>query len=447
MSQTIVPTAPAGGPSSAAPDGPAGGQPAAATLQARVAAASEALRHALSGTPGKLRVVSGLAVLAAVLVAIGGGAALNERSAALDEASATTAHLVLVQRVQTDLVQADADATNSFLSFGLEPPAQRSEYLTSIQAASHDLAVAAKASSADAAALGDANAALASYTSYVASARANNLQGLPVGASFLKTASDLMTTGIVPQLQVRSTADLVKINSAYSRASHAGWWLALVALVGIGALVWAQVYLARHSRRIINLPLAASTVAVLVALIAAAGAMAVAQSKANDVRHGALAQATALSQSRVAAFNAKSIESLTLVNRGSGLTLEPTWKAAMSKATKALQAGDDSKAVTALDGYAAAHKQIRDLDDKHQWQEARRKAIATTHVSGSANAYFASYADTTEKALQAQAAATTSGLNKAGNALLPAGILVVLLGLLAAVSAWWGVTLRLDEYR
>jgi hypothetical protein len=43
--------------------------------------------------------------------------------------------------------------------------------------------------------------------------------------------------------------------------------------------------------------------------------------------------------------------------------------------------------------------------------------------------------------------ATKAGLAKAGDLLLPAGILIVMLGLLAAVSAWWGFTLRLDEYR
>lgn len=446
MSQTIVPAASAAPTASTVPAGPDGGPPAAGgTLSARLASATAALQHALSGTPGKLRVVAAVAVLGAVLVAIGGGAALRERASALDEVSATTAHLVLVQSVQTNLVQADADATNGFLAFGLEPAQQRLDYLAKLKDASRDLAIAASASSADAAALGHANAALTRYTGYVSSARANNLQGKQVGASYLQTASALMTSDIVSQLKLRSDADQAKINSAYSRAAHAAWWLGLVALIGFGALIWAQVYLSRHSHRFLNLPLAASSVLLLVALIVAAAAMAVAQSRANDVRNGSLAQATALSNSRVAAFNAKSIESLTLVQRGSGPTQEPKWKAALKTATSSLATAQAGTAAADLGKYSTAHQAIRALDDGGNWDAARKQAISIE--KGSANAQFSSYADQTQKALSTQVTSASSGLDRAGTALLPAGILILLVGLLAAVGAWWGVTLRLDEYR
>jgi len=400
------------------------------------------IRHYLDRTPGRLRVVSALAVLAAVLVALGGGAALRERAGALDEAQRSAGHLVLVQSVQTNLVQADADATNSFLAFGLEPRAQRVDYINAIETASRDLAKAVNDGPADA--LGSANAALTRYTGYVSSARANNLQGLPVGASYLQTASDLLQTGILPQLEAAAKADTEAIDSAYSRAGRAAIWLALVVVLGLGVLVWAQVYLAQHSRRIINVPLAAGTVGLLVAVIVAASAMVVSQSQANDVRTGDLAQARALSASRVAAFNAKSIESLTLIARGSGSIREPDWKAEMEKATRSLPIGN-ADALAALNAYAAEHAEIRKLDDNGNWQAARNRAIATG--KSSANAQFDRYAEQTEKALTTRASAADSGLGDAGNLLLPAGLLVVLVGLLAAVGAWWGISLRIDEYR
>jgi len=305
---------------------------------------------------------------------------------------------VLVQSVQTNLVQADADATNSFLAFGLEPRAQRVDYINAIETASRDLAKAVNDGPADA--LGSANAALTRYTGYVSSARANNLQGLPVGASYLQTASDLLQTGILPQLEAAAKADTEAIDSAYSRAGRAAIWLALVVVLGLGVLVWAQVYLAQHSRRIINVPLAAGTVGLLVAVIVAASAMVVSQSQANDVRTGDLAQARALSASRVAAFNAKSIESLTLIARGSGSIREPDWKAEMEKATRSLPIGN-ADALAALNAYAAEHAEIRKLDDNGNWQAARNRAIATG--KSSANAQFDRYAEQTEKAL------TTSG--------------------------------------
>ena len=460
MSQTIVPPAPAGGPSQTALSGSAGpgGTPAVGTLGHRIASASATIRHYLAGSPGRLRIVSALAVLAAVLVALGGGAALRERSNALDEAKRSAAHLVLVQGVQINLVQANADVTNSFLKFGLEPEGQRLDYIDKIQAASRDLAVAADASAEDAAALGRVNADLTRYTGYIGSARANNRSGNPVGANYLSTASDLLLKddldgdvvtrkSMVSELADRSAADQQKIDSAYSRAGHASWWLALVAIIGLGVLVWAQFYLARHSRRILNVPLAAATVGLLVGLIVAAGAMAVAQSKANDVRDGSLKNATALSNSRVAAFTAKSTESLTLIARGSATTADESWTASMKTAKTALPSGSTA-AAQALVAYEGLHKTINALDVKGDWDNAVKSAVAPgTAANPSANMQFQAYADATEKTLTSQAEEATTDLGDAGGALLPAGILVVLVGLLAAIGAWWGISLRLDEYR
>jgi hypothetical protein len=445
MSQTVVPTAVSGG-SPGVLTGPAGSGPGSAPgpVGSRFASASVTIRHYLAGSPGRLRVISAVAVLAAVIVAIGGGAALRERSAALDEAKRSAAHLVLVQGVQVRLAQADADVTNSFLRFGLEPVGQRLDYISSIENASRDLTVAANASPDDAAALGKANAALTRYTGYIGSARANNRQGLPVGANYLTTASALLRSDVVPRLAERAQADQKKIDSAYSRAGHASWWLALVALLGLGVLFRAQVYLAQHSHRRLNVPLASATFGLVVALVFAAGAMFLAQSRANDVRDGGLADATALSLSRVSAFNAKSTESLTLINRGSGTKDDPDWTKSMNEAKAALPAGSTA-AGTALGNYVTEHAAIRDLDVGGNWDKAVEAATATDKAS--ANAAFQSYAQQTEKALNTQAATVTSGLDKAGKALLPAGILVVLLGLLAAIGAWWGISLRLDEYR
>jgi hypothetical protein len=436
MSQTIV-VSPA----------PTGTDLDSGTLRARLASAWTGLGHALSGTPGRLRIVSGIAVLASVLVAFGGGAALRERSAALDAASQASAHLLLVQGVQTKLVQADADATNSFLGFGLEPVNQRLEYIAAIESASHDLAVAAAGSPEDAAALGNANADLTRFTGYISSARANNRLGEQVGANYLSTANALLLdpqTGIVSQLEARSLADQAKIDSAYSRATHAAWWLALVALVGLGLLVGAQLYLTRRSRRILNLPLAGATAALLVALIVAAAAMAVAQSRAGDVRTGSLDRAIHLSQSRVEAFSAKSTESLTLIQRGSSTAADPDWTKAITAAKSSLPSGNGT-AASALNDYATKHAAINKTDVNGGWPVAVKDAISFS--KGSANASFQIYADQTQSALATQASETKSGLSKAGNALLPAGVLIVLFGLLAALAAWWGVTLRLDEYR
>jgi hypothetical protein len=383
-------------------------------------------------------------VLAALVVAFGGGAALRERSAALNEARESAAHLVLVQGVETRLVQADADVTNGFLGFGLEPVEQQQAYIASIQAASRDLAMAARASAEDAKALGEVNAALTRYTGYIASARANNRFGKPVGANYLSTASDLLAKQVIGPLEKRAAADQEKIDSAYSRASNASTWLGVSALLGLGVLVGAQLFLAKRTRRILNVPLAASTAGLLVVLAIAGSAMALAQSRANDVRSGALEDATNLSLSRVAAFNAKSSEALTLIQRGSSTAEDKKWKAFQAKAIAQLPRDYDA-AATALEAYGQRHQQINDTDVGGEWRKAVDRAIAVS--DSSANSLFDRYDETTDEALRKQATATASGLDKAGNPLMPAGLLLVLAGLLAAVGAWWGISLRLDEYR
>ena len=149
MSQTVVPAYPPGGPSGQLP-----------ALQNRRAGAVESLRRSLSGSPGRLRVTAIGAVLAVLISALLGGFALQMRSSALDRAASASQHLLLLQKVQTNLVQADEDATNSFLGFGLEPLAQRQDYIDALETASRDLALASRHSAADAKALGAANAAL-----------------------------------------------------------------------------------------------------------------------------------------------------------------------------------------------------------------------------------------------------------------------------------------------
>jgi hypothetical protein len=245
-------------------------------------------------------------------------------------------------------------------------------------------------------------------------------------------------------LQALSIRDADKVDAAYSRSTRALWWFLIAVLIGLGGLIGAQVWLGRTFRRILNVPLAACSAVLLLALAAGAGAMALAQSRADDVRHGSLAKATELSRSRVAAFDAKSNESLTILKRGSATTADAAWSTAIKTATSALPAGN-SDAAAALESYVTKHKALNALHAAGNWVKAKDLAIGTSTTS--ANAQFQIYAAKTKSVLEAQASAASSGLDSAGNVLLPAGLLVLAAGLLAAAGAWWGFSLRLDEYR
>ena len=74
-------------------------------------------------------------------------------------------------------------------------------------------------------------------------------------------------------------------------------------------------------------------------------------------------------------------------------------------------------------------------------------AAATTRDAGSANATFASFDTRSAKALDDAGRATSSGLDDARRGLAVTGWIGLLLGLLAAALAWWGLAQRIEEYR
>lgn len=441
MSQTVVPAPASYGPDyyGPAPTGPLPARPN------RLAAAGTALRRSFSGSPGRLRLIAIGAVLSVVISALLGAWALQLRSSALDRAASSSAHLLLLQNVQTKLMQADADATNAFLGSGLEPQPPRLDYIASLGAASRDLGLAAQHSTADAQALGAANAALTRYAGYVASARANNRQNLQVGASYLKTASDLLRSDVIPHLQDRSKADSDAVNSAFSRAANVRWLLLLAAVIGVGGLLYAQILLTRHSHRYVNLPAAASAIGLVVVLVASAVVMSSAQSEASDVRQGPLEKASGLSDSRVSAFDAKASESLTLIARGSATEADTEWKRLYAKALGEIDGSAYPDAKDALEQYDTAHTKVNTQDVNGDWDYAVKAATSTSN--GSVNALFTRYANLTAKSLDTQASATADRLSSANDRLLPFSLILLIVGLLCAAGAWWGVSLRLDEYR
>ncbi|GLY27788.1 hypothetical protein [Kineosporia sp. NBRC 101731] len=405
-------------------------------------------RRSFSGTPGRLRLTAIGAVVAVLISAVLGAVALKMRSDALGRADSSASHLLLLQSVQTNLVTADADATNAFLKGGLEPQEQRIGYLRALEAVSKGLTTAARHSSEDAEALGEANAAINRYAGFVSSARANNRQGFSVGASYLKSASALLNSqaedekGAIALIEERTEADTQAVADAYADAGFARWLLLLSAVVGIGGLLYAQVTLSRHSHRYLNLPVVASTVVLVVTLGAAAALMASAQSQANDVRSESLRPAQDLSNSRVAAFTAKSTESLTLIQQGSATPDDTLWKKNYEKALDLVDG--DSKAQ--LEAYKAQHEKINQLDVDGAWRSAVN--LATSDSDTSANALFSQYQDSTETDLEKVSGEHISdGLDSARDPLLPVAALLLLAGLFCAAAAWRGVSFRLNEYR
>ena len=103
----------------------------------------------LGGHPGAAAGSGHVSVAAALLFGLAAGYSFRSADGALARAAANTDQLVRIQAIQTNVVQADADATNAFLVGGLEPAAQRADYTEAIAAASKLIAEAAQHQPAD----------------------------------------------------------------------------------------------------------------------------------------------------------------------------------------------------------------------------------------------------------------------------------------------------------
>ena len=108
-------------------------------------------------TPHQLRLLNIGVILVGLIFAVVGALTFSYLAYSLHRAEADTAQLIRVQQIQTNLLKADATATNAFLVGGLEPPAQRAAYDDAIAATGTLIAQAAEAQPADADALAALN--------------------------------------------------------------------------------------------------------------------------------------------------------------------------------------------------------------------------------------------------------------------------------------------------
>jgi len=433
------PSAPGASPAQSA----AGSSPG---IRGRLERAGAWIRAGLAGTPGRLRAVGIVSVAAALLFGLAAGQAFRSADGALERAAANSDQLVRIQAIQTNVVQADADATNAFLVGGLEPADQREDYTDAIASASQLIAEAAQHQPADGNALGALNQALVAYTGQVEQARANNRQALPVGAQYLRSGSADLRDDALPLLTNLGEANNARVTEEFDRAARAALWLVIPGLLTLIVLGLALFWLARRTRRYVNLPLAVATLVVLAtAVVGTVGLLAV-KGGVDTTRDGVYATTLSTAQARIAGFDAKSNESLTLIARGSGTTFEEDWQASdtvVRRELDELAQNPTSSGLTPLpwSEYAGVHQQIRDLDESGDWDGAVDLA------TGTGNATFAAFDMTSDEQLAALSRQTSQQLDDAGGWLPISGALGLLAGLVAAACAWWGVSQRLEEYR
>lgn len=379
----------------------------------------------------------------AVLLAVFGWISVSRRDQALDRTGDAAARLISVQEIRSAVIEADSIATTSFLKGGLERAEQRARYEERLATAASSLALLSDGlSGGSLAQLTSASSTLDVFSGLVEQARANNRQGFPVGAAYQRQASALVRDTLLVSLDAIEQQSRSDVNAEIESAHRIGWVLPLAGVIVVAAMAAGSLWLYRRTRRLINVPVGIAAVLTIVVVGISLVSMGDAVSSADDVVTGNLLQADQLSQARVAAFEARSDEALTLINRGNGQANEDNYQQAAATVYAIVEARDGREDLA--DGFSAyddIHISIRQQDNDGDWQAAVNTLTEQSSVS------FESFSNDIADVIQSRATAAGASLDNAGSGLGTSRIVLIIGALIAAGLVTVGYGQRLKEYR
>jgi hypothetical protein len=467
-------------------------------------------------TPGRLRLLTAASALAAALLAAVIAEAFDGTGSSLRSIGGTDApEVTAATGLYFSLNDMDAQVANMLLA-GSDPAlaSSRSQYLATYDSdratAYTDLQQAAVTAAGNPAAEAQLRVVLddtAQYEALAADALLTDEQAAPakagtvspvadVGAppaalGYYRQATDLMRTGILPQVSSLTAVAAAKLDGSYSAGrsdADAGEAVALAAgLVLAAVLAGFQVFLARRFRRRVNPAIAGATL-VAVALAVTAGTRLAAESGHLYVAKAqAFDSIVALSQARAVSYQANADESRYLVDPGRaaqyqamflaesqqvasvGATTINGYKTALNSDVSAYQAdnatvrfggylgaefqnitfpGERAAAISALLAYQKYQQDDTQLRALAQTDPRASAEFDTSTSPGQSNWAFTQYDQALTSVITVNQHAFTTAVQagEAGaagwNGLVPAGC-----ALLIAALVIIGVRPRLAEYR
>jgi hypothetical protein len=243
---------------------------------------------------------------------------INDRQQALTTVLNHTEPLAFAAgQLYTTLSVADAAAATAFIA-GAEPQDVRQRYEQAITDASVAVTRASSGLTDEPMVLllGRVNAQLAVYTGLVETARTNNRAGNPVGSSYLSEASALMQTQILPDAQrlYEETSRRVDAETTASTRIPAPVILVVLATLLFGA--FANRWLARRTRRRVNIGFVAGGMAVLVMVIWVGTAIIISTADSRSAKSTAAESLKTVTSMAITAQQARADETLSLIRRG-----------------------------------------------------------------------------------------------------------------------------------
>jgi hypothetical protein len=419
-------------------------------------------RFTARNTPARLRLLLAVTIAASLLWGAAAAWTASQRTSAAGNVVTATEPLSFdAQQIYQSLSDADATEAAAFLAL-TEPAAARSQYLADIARAETYLeaATAAAGNQGPGSELTVLSTEIPVYTGLVETARADNLQGLAVGAAFLGEASYLMRTALLPAANRLYQQENARLGTADQQATGLPILAVIVALAAGYVLLRAQRWLRRRTHRKLSYGLVAASVVGLVSLAWLLAGLTAARVQLLDARDHGSGPVQALARADIAALRAHADESLTLINRSGDdanqadflrveRQLGPGPGTLLTRAAAAAQGSPGARgaaaAAAAAPAWYATHRQVRALDDNGDYPGAVNLAIGPE--ARSSGAMFQRVQTQLTSAIGADQAAFASAAAHGQDALTGLGAGMIVAALLMAAGCAWGLLSRLAEYR
>jgi len=401
----------------------------------------------------------GIAALVA-LTSLSTVASVADRRAAARRTATTTEPLVVaLQNAHASLVAADASAAAAFLSGGTEDPTQIRAYDESLARASTELQTAASRSAGDVDAedaVRQASEQIPVYAGLIERARSNNRLGFPIGAAYLRSASDLVHDETIPsieRLSVIGNDALVEEYDGVRRTDLAsGVGLTFFFVVVIGLLLVLQRFLASRTRRTLNPSLAGATAVAVVAGLFVASSFLAFAARFTDAKADGYDLVAAASRVRTTAFDARADESLALIARGNGARFVEEFNVGartmdefLVRVLEASSNEDERASASNIDGLWREYLKHNATVRAHV--AAGDQQAAVVEALGPGAAAFAAFDDAVAEVISVNQGEFDERVERADRAIANVTWLIALAAAAVLALTALGVAPRLAEYR
>ena len=408
-------------------------------------------------TPGRILIIGFVLAALVVASAFATSTTINDRQQALTTVLNHTEPLSFAAgQLYTRLSVADAAAATAFIA-GIEPRDVRQRYEQAIT----DAAVAITRASSGLTdepmvqLLGRINAELAVYTGLVETARTNNRAGNPVGSSYLSEASALMQQTILPDAQRLDQETSARVDSETTASTRIPAPVILIVLATLLFGAFANRWLARRTRRRVNIGFVAGGLAVLTMVIWVGTALAISTTDSRSAKDAAAESLKTVTNLAIAAQQARADEILSLIRRGDENVRKQSYYKRIDQMQQqlteylarkdAIDKSDLESADTLLTRWRQADDRINAYISVGNYQAATQVALGTGEDDSTPA--FDTLDTALSKAIEESRNQLRSDIQNARRVLSGATVGAAVLSIGAALAVALGLWPRLSEYR